>query len=133
MLFLLTNMVTLADTHNLIDRLLPNQHDGRVDVEEFIQDCQRFFDVANMNDNTRNIIIKTLMNKKLNWIHEAVENNIVGYKARLRKAFQESSSLVNDIKEIFDFRKGSTSAEKYFDNMNKLTVNLLRYKWGRKN
>ena len=51
-------MATLSASQNLIDRLLPDQYDGRVDIEEFIQDCQRFFDVANMDDNMRNIMIK---------------------------------------------------------------------------
>ena len=125
-------MATLAASQNLIDRLLPDQYDGRVDIEEFIQDCQRFFDVANMDDNMRNIMIKTLMNRELIPIYEAVENNIVGYEARLRKAFQKPSSLVNDIKEIFEFRKGSISAEKYFDTINKLTDKLLRHKWDKK-
>ena len=72
------------------------------------------------------------MNRKFIPIYEAVENNIVGYEARLRKACQKPSSLVNDIKEIFEFRKGSISAEKYFDTINKLTDKLLRHKWDKK-
>ena len=116
-------MATLADSQNLIDRLLPDQYDGRVDIEEFIQDFQRFFDFANMDDNMRNIMIKTLMNWEL----------IPIYEARLRKAFQKLSSLVNDIKEIFEFKKESISAEKYFDTINKVTDKLLRPNGTRKN
>ena len=56
----------------------------------------------------------------------------MGYEARLRKAFQKPSSLVNDLKEIFEFRKGSISAEKYFDTINKLTDKLLRHKLDKK-
>ena len=74
-------------------------------------------------------MIKTLMNQELIPIYEAMENNIVCYEAKLRKDFQKPSSLVNDIKEIFKFRKGSISAEKYFDTINKLTDKLLRQKW----
>ena len=72
------------------------------------------------------------MNRELIPIHESVENNILGYEARLRKAFQKPSSLVNDIKEIFEFRKGSISAQKYFDTINKLTDKLPRRKWDKK-
>ena len=43
-----------------------------------------------------------------------------------------TSALVIDIKEIFELKKGSISAEKYFNTINKLTDKLLRHKWDKK-
>ena len=48
----------------------------------------------------RNIMIKTLMNRKSIPIYEAVENNIVGYEARLRNGETLSPSGFMNILDI---------------------------------
>ena len=119
----------MATTQVLINRLVPDVFDGRMDLETFIMDCRRFFDIANIEENARGLMIKTMINRELIPIYEAVEINITGFEERLRKAFQKPSSLINDMKEIMEYRKGSNTAEKFFEDVNRMTEKLLRHKW----
>ena len=67
-------MATLTSTNQiLLERLLPDKLTSRSDLEVFITECRRFFEISNMTEEIQSLMVKTLMDRSLVPVYEAVE------------------------------------------------------------
>ena len=124
------NRATIPDATNLlIDRMLPEQYNLSMDLDIFIEECRRYFQLTNMDEMTKSLIVKTLLQKELVKTYEAVDELIIDFEERLRKAFDKPKSLIADLLEIMEYRKCKDSAETFFDKIDKLTTRLANHKW----
>ena len=58
-------MATTPDATNLlIGRMLPEQYNLSMDLDIFIEECRRFFQLTNMDEMTKSLIVKTLLQKE---------------------------------------------------------------------
>ena len=121
----------MATTTNqiLLERMLPDHFTMDSDLEMFITDCKRFFEMANMSEDCQSLMVKTMMDRNLVPIYEAVEKSVTGFDERLRKAFQKPQTLLSDIQEALAYRKATDSAERFFEKIDRLVDRLLKHKW----
>jgi hypothetical protein len=105
---------------------VPRLFDGTSDLEEFIKDCCRFFEVTKIGKKdqinlTRGFIVRDLLP-----MYEAIQDG--NFDERLRKAFQKPSSLMRDFMNLAEYRK-EEDAEVYFRKVETLVDNVLRHKF----
>ena len=55
-------------------------------------------------------MMKTIIDRNLVPIYEAVEKSVTGYDERMRKAFQKPQTLLSDIQEALAYRNARYSA-----------------------
>ena len=109
--------------------MIPERLRRNDDIETFIKDCQRFFELAQIPKKRQEIFIQMLMEKEMIAEYEAIDSSITGFEARLRKAFKKEKTLFEDLSEALEFRLGSETAETYFEKIENLTDRLLSHKW----
>ena len=76
----------------LLGRLMPNEFMRGDNIEEFLKECNRYFDAAQASKKLREHLIKTLLDRELLKDYETVDESIVGYEARLRAAFKKQTN-----------------------------------------
>lgn len=120
------NMATNT-TDLLVSRLLPERFYRGDNLEEFITDCQRFFNATNTGLKMQKILVTTLLDKSLLDEYEAADGK--SFEEKLRNAFQKPSSLIEDLKEALNYEQGNDSAEIFIDKIKKMTKKLMNHKW----
>ena len=121
----------MATTASVIGNLAPKVYDGSQDIEEFIADCQRFFEVAQINEAIQATIVKAFVDRDMLATYETVDSKITDFKDRLRKAFKRPSSLIQDLNEMMTYRKGTDSATVFFNKIEKMVDRVLLHKWNK--
>jgi Zinc knuckle len=121
----------MATTASVIGNLAPKVYDGSQDIEEFIADCQRFFEVAQINEAIQATIVKAFVDRDMLATYETVDSKITDFKDRLRKAFKRPSSLIQDLNELMTYRKGTDSATVFFNKIEKMVDRVLLHKWNK--
>ena len=81
-----------------------------------------------MSEDCQSLIVKTMMDRNLVPIYEAVEKSVTGFDERMRKAYQKPQTLLSDIQEELTNMKASYSAERFFEKIDRLVDKLLKHK-----
>ena len=97
--------------------LSPNIYDGYNDLEQFIIECQRFFEVSQVNETIQALVMKAFINKDILSKYEAVDEKITNFAERLRKAFKKPSSLIHELQDIINYRKGLDIVNSYYNKV----------------
>ena len=121
----------MATTPSIVNNLAPKIFDGNSDLEDFIGDCQRFFEVCQINESIQMLMVKAFIGRDLLATYEAVDSKIVDFAERLRKAFKKPTSLIQDLQDLMTYRKGSDSAPAFFNKVEKMVDKILNHKWNK--
>jgi len=121
----------MATTPNVINNLAPTIFDGHNDLEQFITDCNRFFQVSQIQEGIQSLFVKAFINKDLISTYEAVDEKITNFADRLRKAFKRPTSLIQDLQELMNYRKGTETAISYVNKIEKMVDKVLCHKWNK--
>ena len=119
----------MATTPSAINNLAPQMYNGDGDLEQFITDCQRFFEVSQISDTLQPLVVKAFIHRDLLATYENVDSKIFNFVDRLRKAFKRPTSLIQDLQEIINYRKGEDSAIIYCNKIEKMVDRILNHKW----
>jgi hypothetical protein len=111
------------------NNVLPRTFEESSDVEEFIIDCKRYFEIFGIKGAIQVNFVKCLMKRELIPVFEEVQTGT--FDERLRMAFKKPSSLAKDITKLVEYRK-EDSAEVYFKKIETLVDNVMKYKWEKK-
>ena len=115
---------TLTDT--VIQNFKPERFSKGQDIEVFIEQCEIFFTFARMTIEQRQVMVICFLDRDLVETYKRVDKSIKDYKERLRKAFKVERPLLQDIKAIFSYKRTNETAEKYFEEIDKLVNNFFR-------
>ena len=66
-------------------------------------------------------------------LYRKVEPTIKGYKDRLRTAFQNKTSMIEDVRNAFEFRQTDEEPESYFLQIDKLVSKIMAHNWTKEN
>src|ERR1043165_7946161 len=112
-----------------MSRLIPNSYKRGDNLESFIKDCQRFFNGTKTPKANREILVKALLDRELLEEYEQVSMEITGFEEKLRKAFEKPKTLMDDLRQALEYRRGTESTEKFFETVENLSKKLLAHKW----
>jgi len=62
--------------------LVPKTYNGENNLEEFIEECRRFFEVSGTDPNLKGIMVKAFLSRDLIPVYEQVDPNIVEFEER---------------------------------------------------
>ena len=113
----------------IAESIMPRIFQHGDDLEIFISDCNRYFDVCGLETANRNMMVKCLIQRDILSIYEAVEEKGQGFENKLREAFQKPTSLIDDFLEIYNYEKEAESATIFFDKVEKMVKKLLSHRW----
>lgn len=122
-----TNMaITHMDT--ILSRLVPEKYRRGDDIEQFIKNCNRYFDICKTTKTMRNLVVIALLDQSMIAQYEAVPEEIKDYDQRLRKAFGKKRSLAQDWLRALQYRRESESAEVFFDRIEQMAEDIMAHK-----
>ena len=132
----MTQVDNMATTPNIqymkmdISRnLIPEIYQGEGDIEEFITECQRYFQLCGLQREQQGIMVQCLISRDLIPIYAAVEERNQGFEEKLREAFKKPTSLIGDFMELYKYEKNQEAAPVFFDKVDKLVTKLMKHKW----
>lgn len=98
-------------------------------VEQFIEDTERFFDFGQIKEEQRNIFVKAFLSVPALKKYEAElkANAKRCYKDILISLFKKKTSFYQDMIEALEYRKGTDSVEDFFEKIEKLTEKVFSY------
>jgi len=111
--FDIANMATTS-VDPLAERLLPKMLSRSDDVEKFIKQCQRYFDILAKPKKIREALIYAMIEEDLIADYERTVAQGDGFEARLRIAFGRPKDVVADWEELIQYKRGSESIQTYF-------------------
>ena len=120
-------MATLGNSY--IQNLIPETYDGSRDLEDFIKECDRFFEVTKVEQEAKPILIKAFIQKELLPLYEKIDKKIETYEERLRKAFEKPTNLIQDFMKLYHYQKNNDDAEVYFTKIEAMVKKLMKHKW----
>ena len=127
-----TNMATMHMDH-FIRKMLPEEFRRGDDLENFIEECERYFQYAKIPESKQEITIEFMLEKELRILYRKVDQKVKGYKERLRIAFQRKTTLADDVKMAFEYRQTTEEPEKYFKKIDKLVERIMSHTWTKEN
>ena len=111
--------------------MIPEAFNGQQDINKFITDCNRFFEISKIEGDVQNVFVKGLLAKDLISIYEAVDPKITKFDERLKAAFEKPSSLIQDFMNLYNYEKGSDPAALFFQKIDTMVDKLLSHKWNK--
>lgn len=105
----------------------PETYDMDSDVEDFILETERFFEMTNIVDEYRSKFVKAFLSINSTKKYE-LTNETLHYTERLRNAFAKNRSLIDDLNEALNYRQGNEAAEEFCSKIEKLAKNILKHK-----
>lgn len=110
--------------------LLPDKYCGDTDVEEFIQECERFFEISQTVDPIKPLVIAGLIDRSVSAQYNATEDSLP-WKERLRKAYSVETNLLEDWRTALNVEKSNDSPAVYFQKVDKLVTKLLSHSYSK--
>ena len=98
------------------------------DLDDFLEECHRFFEITQTPTELRNMYIKVFLSKEAQQLYEEVASDISDYQERCKIAFDKSRNLADDLSKALNYRKGSDSAQKYFKKIDTFVDKILSHK-----
>ena len=123
------NMATTPMDAELIRSFRPENFRRGDDLDTFIKNCERYFEIIQASPEMKTCLIPAFLDEHLREEYEVVDEKIVGYQERLRKAFSSTSTMMDDISKAFGYKRGGDSAEVYFKKIEKLVKNIMKHKF----
>jgi len=120
-------MATL--TNNLVNKMIPDVYDGRGDIDIFINECKRYFELCGLSQENQNMMIKCLIARDMLPIYESVDVKHVNFEDRLRAAFKKPTSLIGDFLKLCQYEKENDIAPVFFEKIEKMVDQILQHKW----
>ena len=115
----------------IAEAMTPRIFQRNDNLEEFITDCSRFFDLCGLEEQARCLMVKCFLSKELLPAYEAVQEIRQSFDKKIREAFQKPASLIEDFLEIFNYEKNADPAAVFFENVDRMVNQLLRHKWNK--
>ena len=121
----------MATTHldHFAKKMLPENFRLGDDLEEFIEESERYFQYVEMPKAKQEIAIEYMLEKELRSLYRKVDVKVKGYKDRLRTAFLKKTSMIEDIRNAFEFRQTYEEPKIYFQRIDKLVAKIMGHKW----
>ena len=113
----------------IAESMIPGIFQADDDVDIFIQECNRYFDLCGFDDVSRNLVIKCLIKRELLPIYEAVPEKGQGFEKKLREAFLKPASMIEDFLELYNYEKDMDSSTIFFDKVEKMVKKLMKHSW----
>lgn len=113
----------------IAEQMIPSIYQGDDDLEEFIQDSKRYFELCGLDEGNQSMMVKCLIRRDLLPIYEAVQDRGQKFDERMREAFQKPTSLIGDFLEIYNYEKNTDSATIYFEKVEKYVKKLMQHRW----
>jgi len=107
------NMVT-TPVDPLAERLLPKMLNRSDDLETFIKQCQRYFDILAKPKKIREALIYAMIEEDLIADYERTAAQGDGFESRLRIAFGKPKDIISDWEDMLRYKRGSESIQTYF-------------------
>ena len=125
----------MATTHMdyLARKMLPEDFRQGNDVEAFIEECERYFQYVKLPEARQETTVELMLEKNVRGLYRKVEPTIKGYKDRLRTAFQNKTSMIEDVRNAFEFRQTDEEPESYFLQIDKLVSKIMAHNWTKEN
>lgn len=118
-------MATLA----IVNKMIPDVYDGRYEIETFIEECKRYFQLCGLDQDNQNMMIKCLISRDILPIYEAVDVKFINFEDRLREAFKKPSTLIGDFLNLYNYEKDNDAAPVFFEKIEKMVDKVLKHKW----
>jgi len=124
-----TNMATTNSRDLLSEALHPGIYRRNDDVEKFLIKCNRYLDLVGIQKSIRGLVIIGLLDKDIREKYEITEDDGTGYENRMRRAFSRPKSMVRDLKEALNYRRGDEDLDIYVKRVDDLVDKLMSHKW----
>lgn len=124
-----TNMATTNSRDLLSEALHPGIFRRNDDVEKFLIKCNRYLDLVGIQKSIRGLVIIGLLDKDIREKYEITEDDGTGYENRMRRAFSRPKSMVRDLKEALNYRRGDEDLDIYVKRVDDLVDKLMSHKW----
>ena len=119
------NMATIPNS--IMDRLLPNLYHRGDNLEQFIAQCTRYFDLLNKSKKNRERLIYGMIEEELLEEYESTAGKAEGFENRLRLAFQKTSDPVGDWMELLQYRKTYENAKTFIQKVKTLVKKAIAH------
>jgi len=113
----------------IAETMIPSIFQMDDDLETFIADCKRYFELCGLDESTQSLMVKCLIRRELLPIYEAIEERGQSFDEKLREAFQKPTSLIGDFLELYNYEKDSDAAPIYFGKVETLVKKLMKHRW----
>jgi len=116
----------------LSEALKPQMFHLGDDIEKFILQCERFFELNGIPKTLRGLAVVALIDPKSRNRYESIDQKThKNYEDRLRKAFSKQKSFVKDMEDLLNYRRGTEMAEEFESKIDELVDKIMNYKWER--
>ena len=113
----------------LMERFRPKRYKKNDDIEEFIKECQRYFNLTKVKKEMQEPIVIGCLDDEAIIIYEKMKGTSRDYTERLREAFQRKTTIIEDLTTAITYAKNGETAEEYFEKIEKIVDRLLQHKW----
>ena len=96
------------------------------DIEKFIEESEKFFELTQTSEEHRGIFIKAFLSIEATRKFDEILNE-PDYKKRIQKAFSRPANLAEDLKAALTYKRGGDSSSEFFKKIERLTKNVLRH------
>ena len=127
-----SNMATTHMEH-FARKMIPEEFRRGDNVETFIEECERYFQYVKLPEARQDLTVELMLEKGLRTIYRKIDPTIKGYKDRLRTAFQRKTSIIEDVRNAFEFRQTDEEPESYFLQIDKLVSKIMAHNWTKEN
>lgn len=124
-----TNMATTNSRDLLSEALHPGIFRRNDDLEKFLSKCNRYLDLVGIQKSIRGLVIIGLLDKDIREKYEITEDDGTGYENRMRRAFSKPKSMIRDLKEALNYRRGDEDLDIYVKRVDDLVDKLMTHKW----
>lgn len=111
---------------SLIDRMAPGNLRRGDCIETFVRQCERFFQTAGIKENVQGIMVKAFISNEMLEEYEKTDEQLK-FQDRLREAFVEKTSVIDNWKEIINYRKGTESVDKFVQKIDKFVDKIWEF------
>ena len=125
------NMATTLNTSELL-RIIPQpkKFSIEMDVEEFLSEMRNYFNIIQINEEQRNILIRAFMDEDS---RKQFEKNVEGtifenYEDKFRRVFVKTTNLAEDLQNALAYRKGTASIDEYIRQIEKNVEKVMKHK-----
>lgn len=113
----------------IAESMVPTIFQGDEDLDIFIADCKRYFELCGLDEGNQSLMVKCLIRRDLLPIYEGVIDRGQSFEEKLKEAFQKPSSLIGDFMEIYNYEKNEDTALVYFEKVERLVKKLIKHSW----
>jgi len=98
-------------------------------VETFIARVNRYFDASGIQKTMRGVLVIGQIYIDLRDKYEATEKSSKSFEERFRLAFARKRTLVQDMEDVFSYRRQKENADGFIKKIDTLVEKFLKHSW----